>query len=73
MLDIANVRRKEKKEIDKNLGYFTDLFRKFAEGTSLIALREKIKELQKALLKIQEDKKKVNPAGGDLIRLLGSF
>jgi hypothetical protein len=45
MLDIANVRRKEKKEIDKNLGYFTDLFRKFAEGTSLIALREKIKEL----------------------------
>jgi hypothetical protein len=52
MLDIVNVWRKEKKEIDRNIGYFTDLFRKFTEGTSLIALREKIKVFFKTLLKI---------------------
>ena len=56
MLEIANIKRKEKRQVDKKLGYFTDNFKKFVEGTLISDLREQLNEMELDLAKLSEDK-----------------
>jgi hypothetical protein len=62
MLEIADIKRKEKRRVDKKLGHFTDNFKRFVEGTLIYDLREQLKETELAVSKLNEEK---NNCGSD--------
>lgn len=70
MLEIAKMKRNERGRVDKELGYFTD--RKFIDGTLVTTLKERIKEVEKTLVRLEEEKKKVNANSGEYNCLLSS-
>ena len=57
ILEIADVRRSERARVDRQLGYFTENCRKFIDGTLVITLKERIKETERTLVKLEEEKK----------------
>jgi hypothetical protein len=73
MLCISDLRRQEKRKIDKELGYFTDNYRKFVEGSAITTLKEKIKDLERSLIENEEKKKKSNSNVNDYAGLLGAY
>ena len=72
MLEIAGMKRSERSRVDRELGYFTDNCRKFIEGTLVVALKERIKEVEKALVRLEEEKKGVEASSGEYICLLSA-
>jgi ABC-type uncharacterized transport system fused permease/ATPase subunit len=66
------MKRQEKRKIDKELGFFTDNFRKFVEGSAITALKERIKDLEKSVAENEERKKKSNSNNHDYASLLGA-
>lgn len=67
------MKRQEKRKIDKELGYFTDNFRKFVEGNAITYLKERIKDLERSLAENEEKKKKSNSNSHDYASLLGAY
>jgi predicted nuclease with TOPRIM domain len=73
MLEVAELRRNEKRKIDKELGYFTDNFRKYVEGSGLTNIKERLKSIEKTLAKLEEEKKKAGGNTSEYICLLSSY
>ena len=58
MLQMAEIKRKERIQIDPRLGYFIDNCKKYIDGDLIISLREEIIEAETKLKEL-EDKKKL--------------
>lgn len=55
LLEIAEMKRNERSRVHKELGYFSDNnCRKFIEGTLVTTLKERIKEVEKTLVRLEE-------------------
>lgn len=72
MLEVAEMKRKERGRVDRELGYYTDNCRKFIDGSLVMALRERIKEVERTLAKLEEDKKRADTNSGEYICMLSS-
>ena len=57
MVEAAQCRRAERREINPKFGYFKDGTRTFIEGGLTTSIKEKIKEKQQLIRELDEDKK----------------
>lgn len=72
MLEIAEIKRSERSRVDRQLGYYTENCRKFIEGTLVTALKERIKEGERSLARLEEEKKHAEASSAEYICLLSS-
>ena len=71
MLQVQEVKRKERAKVNYDLGYFSD--RNFVEGEEMIHLRQQLKETKDTIEKKELARKTMTKSGKEEAGLLGSI